>query len=263
MNLFRAPIDNDRNYRKSWEPLDLTRLMTRVEDVSFERLSDSAVKLSVTTLHGPRVRRPFLRSAFTYTVFGSGDVRLNVTYEPLKKDLPFLPRVGLTVEMPAQFDRVMWYGLGPQENYPDMNLAALLGQYTALVDDLHEPYVRPQENGARGGIRALAVTDILGAGLMVVGEETYQNAGFSFNAHPYTDEALDKAEHTFELEAEDKTVLSLDWRMGGIGTNSCGPVPLEKYLLRLTETASFTLVLRPYNRQASELVSGARVLPEA
>ena len=263
VNLFRAPIDNDRNVRRLWEPLDLTRLMTRVEDVSFERVSDTVVKLSVTTAHGPRVRRPFLRSVFTYTVFGSGDVRLNVVYEPLKKDLPFLPRVGLTVEMPAQFDRVMWYGLGPQENYPDMKLAALLGQYSALVDDLHEPYVRPQENGARGGVRALAVTDILGAGLMVVAEETYEDEGFSFSAHPYTDVALDKAEHTFELEAEDKTVLSLDWRMGGIGSNSCGPLPLEKYQLKLTEKASFTLVLRPYNRQAGELISGARVLPEA
>ncbi len=263
VNLFRAPIDNDRNYRKNWEPLDLTRLMNRVEGVSFERLSESAARLTVTTVHGPRIRRPFLRSVFTYTVFGSGDVRLNVKYEPLKADLPFLPRVGLTIEMPARFDRVMWYGLGPQENYPDMNLSALLGQYSALVDDLHEPYVRPQENGARGGIRVLAVTDILGAGLMAVGEETYEDAGFSFDAHPYTDEALDKAEHTFELEAEDKTVLSLDWRMGGIGSNSCGPLPLEKYLLRLKETASFTLVLRPYNRQTGELISGARILPEA
>ena len=98
---------------------------------------------------------------------------------------------------------------------------------------------------------------------MVIGEETYENAGFSFDAHPYTDEALDKAEHTFELEAEDKTVLSLDWRMGGIGSNSCGPLPLEKYCLFLKETASFTLVLRPYNRQQSELISSARILPEA
>ena len=98
---------------------------------------------------------------------------------------------------------------------------------------------------------------------MAVAEETYQGEGFSFDAHPYTDEALDKAEHTFELEAEDKTVLSLDWRMGGIGSNSCGPLPLAKYCLTLREKASFTLVLRPYNRQQSELIAEARILPEA
>jgi len=263
VNLFRAPIDNDRNYRKNWEKLDLTRLMVRVEDVSFERLDESRARFSVTRVHGPRVQRPILRSTLTYTVFGSGDVRLSARFEPLKGDLPFLPRVGLTMELPAQYDRVLWYGLGPQENYPDMNLSALLGQYGAMVDDLHEPYVRPQENGARGGIRALAVTDILGAGLMAVGEETYRGEGFSFSAHPYTDEALDRAEHTFELEAEDKTVLSLDWRMGGIGSNSCGPLPLPQYCLSLAEPAVFTLVLRPFNRQSGELIASARILPEA
>ena len=261
-NLFRAPIDNDRNYRKNWEKLDLTRLMTRVESFETAREGDSRLTVRVTATHSPRIYAPLLRTIMTYTVFGSGDVRLNTVFEPLRDDLPYLPRVGLALEMPAEFDRVMWYGLGPQENYPDMQLSALLGQYASLVDDLHEPYVRPQENGSRGGVRALSVTDILGAGLMIVGEETYEDKGFSFSAHPYTAEALDKAEHTFELKAEDKTVLSLDWRMGGIGSNSCGPLPLEKYCLSLKEPASFTVVMRPYNRQCGELINFARVLPE-
>lgn len=261
VNLFRAPIDNDRNYRENWKPLDLDQLITRVEAFTVERLSEASVRIQACVVHSPRIHLPILRSTMTYTVFGNGDVRLNTVFEPLREELPYLPRVGLVMEMPADFDRVMWYGLGPQENYPDMQLSALLGQYSALVDDLHEPYIRPQENGSRGGIRALCVTDILGAGLMVVGEETYEDNGFSFSAHPYTAEALDKAEHTFELKAEDKTVLSLDWRMGGIGSNSCGPLPLEKYCLSLKENASFMLVMRPYNRQGGDMINFARRLP--
>ena len=216
----------------------------------------------VTTTHSPRIYAPLLRTIMTYTVFGSGDVRLNTVFEPLRDDLPYMPRIGLVLEMPAEFDRVIWYGLGPQENYPDMQLSALLGQYSSLVDDLHEPYVHPQENGSRGGVRALSVTDILGAGLMVVGEKTYENSGFSFSAHPYTAEALDKAEHTFELKAEEKTVLSLDLRMVGIGSNSGGQRPIEKYCVPFKEPASFTLVMRPYNRQCGEMINFARVLPE-
>ena len=108
----------------------------------------------------------------------------------------------------------------------------------------------------------MALTDILGAGLMVQGEQTYENAGFSFTAHNYTDQALNAAEHTNELYEDDVTVLSLDWRMGGIGSNSCGPLPLEKYCLSLKEPASFTVVMRPYNRQCGELINFARVLPE-
>ena len=108
----------------------------------------------------------------------------------------------------------------------------------------------------------LAVTDILGAGLMVLAEETFENNGFSFSAHNYTDRALDEATHTNELYQDELTVLSLDWRMGGIGSNSCGPLPMEKYLVYL-QKASFTLVLRPYNRQTGEALRFLRVLPEA
>ena len=262
VNLFRAPIDNDRNYRKEWEKLDLARLMTRIEDISYEQVKDSVVRVSVTRVYGPRVLPPILRATMTYTVFGDGAIRLNTVFEPLRDDLPFLPRVGLNMILPGEYDRVMWYGLGPQENYPDMRLSALKGLYEAKVDDLHEPYVRPQENGARGGVTALAVTDILGAGLMIVGEETYKGEGFSFNAHPYTDVALDKAAHTPELQPQDITVLSLDWRMGGVGSNSCGPIAMDEYLLYLKEKASFTLVMKPFSRQTGGLMNAARALPE-
>lgn len=261
VNLFRAYIDNDNNIRKSWDMLDLTRLLARVENFHIERLNESAVRIAVKRVYSPKIYAPILRATMTYTVYGNGSIRLNTIFEPLR-ELPYLPRVGLQLTMPAQFDRVLWYGKGPHENYPDLGVSALLGQYTAMVDDLHEPYVRPQENGARGGVRALAVTDILGAGLMVVGEETFEGNGFSFSAHPYSDVALHKATHTPELHAEERTVLSLDWRMGGVGSNSCGPEPQEKYRLRLTEKASFTLVLSPYNRQMGEMMNFARILPE-
>ena len=261
VNLFRAYIDNDNRIRREWDMLDLTRLLARLEDFSVERMNESAVRISVSRVFCPKIYQPILRAKMTYTVFGNGAVRLNTVFEPLR-ELPYLPRVGLQLTMPVDYDRVLWYGYGPHENYPDINTSALLGQYAAMVDDLHEPYVRPQENGARGGVRALAVTDILGAGLLVVGEETFEDNGFSFNAHPYTDLALQKATHTPELRPEEHTVLSLDWRMGGVGSNSCGPEPQEKYRLFLTEPASFTLVLAPYNRQLGEMMTFARVLPE-
>ena len=119
-----------------------------------------------------------------------------------------------------------------------------------MVSDLHESYIRPQENGARGGVRTLALTNILGQGIRVTGEETYENDGFSFNARHYSDQALTEAKHTNELYEEEQTVLSLDYRMGGIGSNSCGPIPMEKYLVYLKEKQSFTLLLDPCNLQA-------------
>lgn len=261
VHLYRAPTDNDIHINEQWKKLDLGRLTTRLEDFRTERLDESVIRITVQRVHSPKTYAPILRSTMMYTVYGNGAVRLNVSFEPLRK-LPYLPRVGLQMIMPAEYDRVLWYGYGPHENYPDMNYSALLGQYAAMVDDLHEPYVRPQENGARGGVRALAVTDILGAGLMAVAEESYENNGFSFTAHPYSDQALNDATHTPELQVEDRTVLSIDWRMGGLGSNICGPEPQEKYQLHLNETARFTVVLTPYNRQTGEMLSLARILPE-
>ena len=145
------------------------------------------------------------------------------------------------------------YGLGPHENYPDICASERVGKYEASVEALHEPYVRPQENGARGGIRALAVTNTLGLGFVVTGD-----VPFSFTAHDYTDEALTEAEHTYELEHENFTVLSLDYRHGGIGSNSCGPRPMEKYLLKLTGSVTYTLTFLPYDRQAGDFLAKAR-----
>ena len=198
----------------------------------------------------PLSRLPIARVSLRYSVFGGGQVRLNTTFEPLREDLHFLPRLGIQLRLPREFDRVSWYGRGPQENYPDLHEAALLGRYEALVSDLHESYIRPQENGARGGVRTLALTNILGQGIRVTGEETYENDGFSFNARHYSDQALTEAKHTNELYEEEQTVLSLDYRMGGIGSNSCGPIPMEKYLVYLKEKQSFTLLLDPCNLQA-------------
>ncbi len=262
VNLFRAFTDNDAHSVASvWEKLDLENLLTRIEDFTAERLNESAVRISVTQVLSPKIRQPIVRSVLTYTVYGNGAVRLNATFEPLR-ELPYLPKLGIQMVMPAQYDRVMWYGKGPHENYPDVDASALMGQYCAKVTALHEPYIRPQENGARGGIRAVSVVNILGAGLLAVGEETYENAGFSFTAHNYSDSALHAATHTTELKAEDRTYLSLDWRMGGIGSNACGPEPQEKYRLYLKEKESFTVTLMPYSRQMGDMMNFARELPE-
>ena len=252
-NLWRAPIDNDRNYRKNWESpdLDLNRLVERVETFALEPVDDRQIDVVISKVLSPLSRRPIARVIMRYSVFGGGQVRLNTVFEPLQEDMHFLPRLGIQLRMPRAFDRVSWYGRGPQENYPDLHEAALLGRYEAMVADLHESYIRPQENGARGGVRELAVTDILGQGLSVRAEETYQGDGFSFSARHYSDQALTEARHTNELFEEEQTVVSLDYRMGGIGSNSCGPLPMDPYLVRLNEKQGFTLLLRPCNRQAS------------
>ncbi|MGI6238642.1 MAG: glycoside hydrolase family 2 TIM barrel-domain containing protein [Christensenellales bacterium] len=259
-NAWRAPIDNDVHQKEKWKHLGLDVLQGRLEEFTAEQLDRAAVRVKVTKVHSAYTVYPVIRTTFTYTVYGSGDIRVTVKMDPMR-ELTWLPKLGVQMTMPGQFDRVLWYGRGPHENYADMKWAAIVGQYAALVEDLHEPYVRPQENGAREDTRMLAVTDILGNGLLFVAEKSYGD-GFSFTAHNYSDKALDEATHTNELEAEDTTTLSIDYRQCGLGSNICGPEPEEKYKLYLNEPAEYGFVMKPYTRQIGNMMTFGRIVPE-
>ncbi len=259
-NAWRAPIDNDVHQKEKWAKLGLDKLQARLESFRAEQLNEKAVRVTVTQVHAAYVRRPVIRTEITYTIYGSGDVRVNVQFMPLRQ-LTWLPKLGVQLAMPLKFDRVMWFGRGAHENYPDMKMSAPVAQYSALVSELHEPYVRPQENGARQDTRVLAVTDILGNGLMFVSEKAYDD-GFSFTCHDYSDQALDEAKHTNELEQGEETVVSIDYRQCGVGSNICGPEPMEQYKEYLTQGAEYTFVMKPYNRQLGEMMTFGRIVPE-
>jgi hypothetical protein len=250
VNVWRAPIDNDVHIAREWRKLGLDHLQARVTAFSAEQTAEHAVRVRAEAVYAPYTTAPILRATLTYTLLGNGAVRLTVRYEPAglmaMETIP-LPKLGVQMKLIPALDRVLWYGRGPQENYCDMNAAAPVGKYAADVADLHEPYARPQENGARMDVRHLAVIDDVGAGLMVMGEEVYGD-GFSFTAHNYSDQLLTRAKHTTDVHDEEMTVLSLDWRQHGLGSNICGPEPLEKDKLYFTKPVTFQLMIRPYQR---------------
>ena len=283
VNLWRAPTDNDVHLKEYWKRFGLDKLQVRVAECAVERITGSAVRVRVTQVLAPYSTRAVVRAELTYTIFGDGSIRLNVKYTPLtdfKVEVPgshwaspdsvearphmkeiYLPRVGVRMEVPEDYDRAIWLGRGPQENYQDMWEGALVGLYEGDMDDLHEPYVRPQENGARGETSYLALVDKRGDGLMVINEKARYD-GFSFNAHPYTDKALDKATHTCELEPDDCITLSIDYSQGALGSNICGPEPMEHYRLYMRDTLEQQFVIKPYTRQTFKVASAAAIVPE-
>ena len=90
-------------------------------------------------------------------------------------------------------------------------------------------------NGSHYGCEELTLRNSVGDSLTVTGED------FSFNASHYTQEELTKKRHNFELEVSDYTVLCIDERQSGIGSNSCGPELMPKY--RLGDKLNLTCVL--------------------
>ena len=258
VNLWRAPTDNDVHLSVHWRKFGLDRLQRRLTEWSW-RQENGAVCVHAVWVCAPVSFGPVLQAETDYTLSADGTLRLANRFIPLRDNLPPLPRLGLQLELPEEFDRVEWYGRGPRENYPDLLAGAEVGLYEAKVAELHEPYIRPQENGARGGVKALTVTNALGDGLLIACEKGWENR-LSFNAHDYSDELLTRAKHTYDLKSEGKTVLSLDYRQGGIGSNSCGPKAMEKDLLYFREPVEFVLVWKPYRAMDASLMTALESL---
>lgn len=240
VNLWRAPTDNDRGFGATiadkWSGYGLDKLQTRVTMLEAGE-KDAAVFVHIHSVHGPAVYRPILELRQHFLFENNGKVGLSLQYIPLGP-LPttfYLPRLGMRFRMPEHFDSLCWHGRGPHESYPDKKLGALIGLYESSVDDTHEPYVYPQENGSHCDSDFVALTDAYGKGLIIAGE------AFSFSAHHYSQETLTRAKHTYELEDEPFTEVCIDGRMGPLGSNSCGPEPLEEDRLYFHEpvTCSF------------------------
>ncbi len=247
VNLYRASTDNDRGWAgmaARWQQRGLDKPLTRL--TRFEAAKQGGkITVLVDGVVAPYSLRPILEFRQRFTFLEDGRVTLDCEYLPLhiEQNL-YLPRLGLRFQMPEGFDRLRWIGRGPQESYPDMKTGALFGEYASSVQDTHEPYVFPQENGSHEDTGLMMVYRLSGQGLAIAADE-----GFAFSAHHYTPEQLEAARHTPDVPREDFTQVLVDGVMGPLGTNSCGPEPLEEDRLYLRAPRAFRYTLLPVNAQ--------------
>ncbi len=152
-------------------------------------------------------------AAVCYTLNGRGVMRVEFRLEA-DPSLPNLPKVGMQCTLPGRLDRITWYGRGPHENYPDRCYGADAGIYSLSLDDFIEPYVMPQENGNRTGVRWMALTGSDRQGLVVVADSL-----LSMSAWPWSEENLNEARHTWELTETGSVTLNIDLVQMGVGGN--------------------------------------------
>jgi len=143
----------------------------------------------------------------------------------MEKEQVFLPRFGLRLEMPEGTSQVTYMGYGPMDSYVDKKSAAYKGLFNTTVDDMYENHEYPQESGARYGVDYAWVTNQRGAGIFV--EQV--SAPMSLSVTNYTSHDIEKAKHPHELNKLDTTLVHLDYKNTGIGSNSCGPILMKKY----------------------------------
>lgn len=240
LNIWRAPVDNDMYIKKEWYRAGYDRTSVRAYDCCVERRGNTAEIHCHMSMAADGVQKILLMDT-VWTIDGRGalDLNMRIIRQP---EFPALPRFGLRLFCDSAMDRVSYYGLGPMESYCDKHRAASHGTYTSGVEDLHEDYIRPQENGSHWDC-SYAVLESEAYGLAALGQET-----FSFNASVYTQEELTEKRHNYELQPSGCTVWCLDLGQSGLGSNSCGPELGEAYRLE-TKEMEFKLRLIPYRKR--------------
>ena len=236
LNIWRAPTDNDRKLKLHWMAAHYDRAVTRAYRTHYVA-ADSEIRIHSDVSIAALSVQKFMDIEIDWTVSVSGAVTANILVKR-NMEFPELPRFGLRLFLPWSLENVSYYGLGPMENYTDKRSAAYHGLFEDTVTNMHEDYIKPQENGAHGDCDYVSLENQI-MRLTVIGPE-----GFSFNASHYTQEELTNKAHSFELEECGSTVLCLDYKQNGIGSNSCGPVLIDKY--RFTdENIDFTVRIVP------------------
>lgn len=236
-NIWRAPTDNERNIKSEWYAAHYNQAIARAYTTTVA-VEENCVKLiTVLSLAAKHLQR-MMDIETTWIVYGTGvvDVNMKVRRNPV---FLFLPRFGIRLCLPKKMNRVTYCGIGPYESYIDKRRAGYHGVFESEVKDMHEDYIKPQENGSHYDCDYVMVAGEQNT-LTVAGETT-----FSFNASVYTQEELTNKAHNYELEEAPFTVLCIDYRQSGIGSNSCGPELAKEY--RLDE---------------EEFSFGIRILPE-
>lgn len=158
------------------------------------------------------------RLTLRYTIQGDGSVHVGFHFLPGNKTLPEMPRLGMRLLMPGQYDTMTWLGRGPQENYADRKSGAFIGRYTASVWSQYHPYPRAQETGNKCDVRWVTLTDKDGHGIMVYGDAPLSVSAWNF---PMEDieyvPAMVRNVHGGSIVKKDMVWLNIDHRQMGVG----------------------------------------------
>jgi beta-galactosidase len=254
LNIFRAPIDNDYmfggGYGPKWRDAAMHTMRPEVKNTSVKKQGD-ALEI-IVTIDSKSTKGYTVRQHTIWKIYGNGFVDVTTDFDPDKLDYP-LGKLGFLLQMPEGFEKVTFYGAGPHENYRDRLRSAAIGSYATTVDDMFVPYLRTQDCGNRSDVRWFTVSNHNGFGMMVVADSL-----MNFSALHYTPLDLEKANHPYELTRRKETILTVDMQHCGLGGGSCGPGPMEKYLLK-TEKATFSFSIRPYIGNMGNMEDVAKV----
>lgn len=212
LSCWRAPTDNDRKVKAYWGHYDCWT--GEAYDVRFGKVYECTCEDNVITVRGSVsgvARMPWIKYTLTVRVDVAGKIYVSLDGD-IRENAYWLPRLGFEMAMPQENLGFTYFANGPYESYMDTCHAGGVHRFESTADKEYVRYIRPQEHGNHTAAK-----------MLTVGKLCFESENFEFNVSSYSTEALTKAEHIDELERDGKTHVRMDYKVSGIGSNSCGP----------------------------------------
>jgi beta-galactosidase len=210
----------------------------RVKSVQVQRIDDRSARVTVQA----DLVSVGASYSLSYTVYGSGDMIVESSYQPGRNKLAMMPRAGTELLVAAGFDNIAWYGRGPAPTYIDREFERV-GVYKSTVDGQWNEFAKPQENSNKVDVRWVALTNPQGIGLLAVGDPV-----LSVSAYHYPKDQIEGADYSFKLTRRPQVYLNLDYKQMGVGgVNSWSEValPLPPYRIASDRPYSYKFRLTP------------------
>jgi beta-galactosidase len=226
LHLWRAPHRNDDIWAdEGWERNGLKALNWTASNVTARQVAEDKVEIKAD-LTGTGKNNFSAKHQVTYIVSGDGDILAdnNITFSDPGI---VLARVGVRLFLDKKLDRFSFFGRGPMENYSDRKSGFMIGKYTGSVTNQLTPYEKPMEGGNHEDVKWASLASAQGAFLGI----RRGDALFQVSAVPYSDEEMEPAANRKDLPDSKATVLCISHRTLGVGSNSCGPTPLEPFVV--------------------------------
>ena len=256
INFWRAPTDNDLGSgmeRKNIEWKNAT-LNAKVNTFESKKLDNNVMQVTISfDLPGVKTTHQTI-----YTVNGNGVIKIENTLDKstYKADVP---RIGMRMQIPKEYNNVTYYGRGPWENYQDRKTSTFIDVFTAMVSNFYVPYVRPQENGNRTDVRWMALTNADNNGLLI---SSPSQKGLSISALHMPNEDFDItndlvykkenknanfSKHTIDIKEQNLIQLNIDLEQRGLaGDDSWYSKPQKKYQIDGSKKHKYTFYLIPF-----------------
>lgn len=240
-NFWRAPTlndDVDHNALPKWLNANLNELTIKPVCFHADKIDKSHAFIKSVLEFVNNNGEVILTTEQVFEINGFGDVVISNNVQPNQVVTTF-PKIGTQLLMPLQYNKVRFFGKDT-ENYPDRNSSGKINVYERNAKDLFELHEEPQDNGNHSDTRWVAFVNNDGNGLFVTSDEH-----FNFSIYQYSDENLSVAERINQMELTDYWTVNIDYKQAPVGTATCGPGALDKYLIK-NENYEYKIRLRPF-----------------